>query len=216
MAGAGAARVDALRRRRGRDVAVEGCNRPRKVVLIVDERGRLGKSRTCRAAVDRSTVPPPAIEAKREAPLPIHASAARSIAAVRAWCEICKDVFLLGNAWTAREGRWEGRERFSCLQAMCSRYMRRPDGGCAAGGEDLQLDQHGLMLMLMLVLMGGDRLQLLGCHSLLLLGVFPVVDRTATHWTHRQPTVNTEQELVRQGTCVCVVCVCVCVVSCVR
>ncbi len=129
-----------------------------------------------------------------------------------------KDVFLLGNAWTAlgdkaREGRWEGRERFSCLQAMCSMYMRRPDGGCAAGGEDLQLDQHGLMLMLMLVLMGGDRLQLLGCHRLLLLGVFPVVDRTATHWTHRQPTVNTEQELVRQGTCV-VWCVCVCGVVC--
>lgn len=74
-------------------------------------------------------------------------------------------------------------------------------------GDDLQLDQHGLMVMM---LMGGDRRQLLGCHRLLLLGVFPVVDRTATHWTHRQPTFHTKQELVRQGTCV----VCVCGVWC--
>jgi len=37
-------------------------------------------------------------------------------------------------------------------------------------------------------LMAGDRLRLLGCHRLpLLLDVLPVVDRAATHWTHRQP-----------------------------
>jgi hypothetical protein len=73
--------------------------------------------------------------------------------------------------------------------------MYTTDQMVAVQGDDLQLDQHGLIVMLMLVLMGGkgrggDRLQLLGCHHLLLLllGVLPIIDRTATHWTHRQPT----------------------------
>lgn len=77
---------------------------------------------------------------------------------------------------------------FSSLQAMCSMYTT--DQMVAVQGDDLQLDQQGLIVMVVLMggkSRGGDRLQL-GCHLLLLLGVLPIIDRTATHWTHRQPT----------------------------
>jgi hypothetical protein len=214
MVDAGAACVEAVRRRRGREEVAQGRNREIEVRdddnddEIPEMRQRLGG---ITAEADRTTTlpapPMPLDKAKRAPPLAPHASAPlRSIG---------KDGSLLArsgrnlrpsavsNSWNISEclcdNRCSARQRRGTLQtnifflcAVCTELSWHDLLGgvrvvtLSLHGEFLQLYQYGLRLVV-LVLVCGEWL-----NRWCSLHVLSVLDGTATDWTHSQPVRGTK------------------------